>query len=84
MLSDLVVGVSDFERALAFYRALLPVLGIQERPTATGHTSATPKATSPGLATKADAVRCESGPPLSKIPAHDRRRSGAPRHRTHR
>jgi lactoylglutathione lyase len=25
------VGVSDFERALSFYRALMPVLGIQER-----------------------------------------------------
>lgn len=31
MFSHLFVGVSDFDRALAFYRALMPVLGIQER-----------------------------------------------------
>ncbi len=31
MLSHIFVGVSDFDRALAFYRALMPVLGIQER-----------------------------------------------------
>jgi lactoylglutathione lyase len=31
MLSHVFVGVSDFERALAFYRALMPVLGIKER-----------------------------------------------------
>jgi catechol 2,3-dioxygenase-like lactoylglutathione lyase family enzyme len=31
MYSHIFVGVSDFGRALAFYRALMPVLGIQER-----------------------------------------------------
>ena len=31
MFSHLFVGVRDFERALAFYRALMPVLGIAER-----------------------------------------------------
>lgn len=31
MFSHLFVGVVDFERALRFYRALMPVLGIQER-----------------------------------------------------
>jgi catechol 2,3-dioxygenase-like lactoylglutathione lyase family enzyme len=31
MFSHVFVGVSDFERALAFYRALMPVLGICER-----------------------------------------------------
>lgn len=31
MLSHLFLGVQDFDRALAFYRALMPVLGIQER-----------------------------------------------------
>ena len=31
MFSHLFVGVSDFDRALAFYRALMLVLGIQER-----------------------------------------------------
>lgn len=31
MFSHIFLGVSDFERALAFYRALMPVLGIQER-----------------------------------------------------
>ena len=31
MFSHIFVGVRDFERALAFYRALLPVLGVQER-----------------------------------------------------
>lgn len=31
MFSHLFVGVSDFDRALAFYRALMPVLGIEER-----------------------------------------------------
>lgn len=31
MISHVFVGVSNFERALAFYRALMPVLGIQER-----------------------------------------------------
>lgn len=31
MFSHLFVGVSDFSRALRFYRALMPVLGIQER-----------------------------------------------------
>ncbi|UXH79399.1 VOC family protein [Roseateles amylovorans] len=31
MLSHLHLGVQDFERALGFYRALMPVLGIQER-----------------------------------------------------
>ena len=31
MFSHIFVGVSDFDRALAFYRALMPVLGIQER-----------------------------------------------------
>lgn len=30
MLSHLFLGVQDFDRALAFYRALMPVLGIQE------------------------------------------------------
>lgn len=31
MFSHVFIGVSDFERALAFYRALMPVLGVQER-----------------------------------------------------
>jgi catechol 2,3-dioxygenase-like lactoylglutathione lyase family enzyme len=31
MFSHLFLGVSDFKRALAFYRALMPVLGIKER-----------------------------------------------------
>jgi catechol 2,3-dioxygenase-like lactoylglutathione lyase family enzyme len=31
MFSHIFIGVSDFHRALAFYRALMPVLGIQER-----------------------------------------------------
>jgi len=31
LLSQVFIGVSDFERALAFYRALMPVLGVQER-----------------------------------------------------
>ena len=31
MFSHVIVGVSNFERALAFYRALMPVLGIEER-----------------------------------------------------
>ncbi len=31
MFSHVFVGVSNFERALAFYRALMPVLGINER-----------------------------------------------------
>lgn len=31
MFSHVFVGVANFERALAFYRALMPVLGIQER-----------------------------------------------------
>ncbi len=31
MFSHVFVGVSNFERALAFYRALMPVLGIEER-----------------------------------------------------
>lgn len=31
MFSHVFVGVTDFERALAFYRALMPVLGIHER-----------------------------------------------------
>ena len=31
MFSHVFVGVSNFDRALAFYRALMPVLGIQER-----------------------------------------------------
>lgn len=31
MFSHVFVGVSDFERALSFYRALMPVLGIEER-----------------------------------------------------
>lgn len=31
MFSHVIVGVSDFERALAFYRALMPVLDLQER-----------------------------------------------------
>lgn len=31
MFSHIFIGVEDFERALAFYRALMPVLGIQER-----------------------------------------------------
>jgi catechol 2,3-dioxygenase-like lactoylglutathione lyase family enzyme len=31
MFSHVFVGVSNFERALDFYRALMPVLGIQER-----------------------------------------------------
>jgi lactoylglutathione lyase len=31
MLSHVFLGVSNFDRALAFYRALMPVLGIEER-----------------------------------------------------
>ena len=31
MFSHIFVGVKDFDRALAFYRALMPVLGVQER-----------------------------------------------------
>lgn len=31
MFSHVCVGVKDFDRALAFYRALMPVLGNQER-----------------------------------------------------
>ena len=31
MFSHVMLGVSDFARALAFYRALMPVLGIEER-----------------------------------------------------
>lgn len=31
MLSHVFMGVDDFDRALAFYRALMPVLGIAER-----------------------------------------------------
>ena len=31
MLSHVFIGVGDFDRALAFYRALMPVLGIRER-----------------------------------------------------
>lgn len=31
MFSHIFVGVRDFDRALAFYRALMPVLGIKER-----------------------------------------------------
>lgn len=31
MFSHIFVGVSHFDRALAFYRALMPVLGIEER-----------------------------------------------------
>jgi len=31
LFSHIFVGVKDFERALAFYRALMPVLGVQER-----------------------------------------------------
>jgi lactoylglutathione lyase len=31
MLSHVFLGVGDFDRALAFYRALMPVLGVQER-----------------------------------------------------
>ena len=31
MFSHIFVGVSDFDRALAFYRSLMPVLGLKER-----------------------------------------------------
>lgn len=31
MYSHIFIGVEDFDRALAFYRTLMPVLGIQER-----------------------------------------------------
>lgn len=31
MLSHVFIGVVDFDRALRFYRALMPVLGVQER-----------------------------------------------------
>ena len=31
MFSHVFLGVSNFERALAFYRVLMPVLGVQER-----------------------------------------------------
>ncbi len=31
MFSHVFIGVSNFDRALAFYRALMPILGIQER-----------------------------------------------------
>ena len=31
MISHVFIGIADFERALAFYRALMAVLGLQER-----------------------------------------------------
>ena len=31
MYSHLFLGVADFDRALGFYRALMPLLGVQER-----------------------------------------------------
>jgi catechol 2,3-dioxygenase-like lactoylglutathione lyase family enzyme len=31
MFSHVFVGVTDFDRALAFYRALMPTLGVSER-----------------------------------------------------
>lgn len=31
MFSHIFIGISDFERALAFYRAVLPLLGLEER-----------------------------------------------------
>jgi catechol 2,3-dioxygenase-like lactoylglutathione lyase family enzyme len=31
VFSHIFIGVKDFDRALAFYRALMPVLGIEER-----------------------------------------------------
>ncbi len=31
MFSHIFVGVKDFDRALAFYRALMPILGAKER-----------------------------------------------------
>ena len=31
MLSHVFVGISDFERALAFYRPVLSTLGVKER-----------------------------------------------------
>jgi catechol 2,3-dioxygenase-like lactoylglutathione lyase family enzyme len=31
LFSHIFLGVRDFDRALAFYRALMPVLGVQER-----------------------------------------------------
>lgn len=31
MFSHIFVGVKDFDRALGFYRALMPVLGVKER-----------------------------------------------------
>ena len=31
MFSHIFLGVGNFERALAFYRALMPLLGVQER-----------------------------------------------------
>lgn len=31
MYSHIFLGVKDFDRALAFYRALMPILGIRER-----------------------------------------------------
>ncbi|MCG2595405.1 VOC family protein [Ramlibacter sp. XY19] len=31
MFSHVFLGVAEFDRALAFYRALMPVLGVQER-----------------------------------------------------
>ena len=31
MFSHIFIGVKDFDRALAFYRALMPVLGVNER-----------------------------------------------------
>jgi catechol 2,3-dioxygenase-like lactoylglutathione lyase family enzyme len=31
LFSHIIVGVSDFRRALAFYRAVLPHLGLEER-----------------------------------------------------
>jgi catechol 2,3-dioxygenase-like lactoylglutathione lyase family enzyme len=31
LFSHLFLGVKDFDRALGFYRALMPVLGVQER-----------------------------------------------------
>lgn len=31
LFSHIFIGVADFDRALSFYRALMPVLGVQER-----------------------------------------------------
>jgi catechol 2,3-dioxygenase-like lactoylglutathione lyase family enzyme len=46
MFSHVFIGVADFERALSFYRALMPVLGIRERRAGPGPSRRSTSATS--------------------------------------